>query len=73
MARDWSSDVCSSDLDTDFIKSMDQRWRDDQLNRTPLHRLASPNEVAAAVVAAVKYLTFTTGSIIAVDGGRPLS
>jgi 3-oxoacyl-[acyl-carrier protein] reductase len=60
-------------VDTDFIKSMDQRWRDDQLNRTPLHRLASPNEVAAAVVAAVKSLTFTTGSVIAVDGGRPLS
>jgi 3-oxoacyl-[acyl-carrier protein] reductase len=60
-------------VETDFIKSMDQRWRDEQLERTPLKRLASPNEVAAAVVAAVKNLTFTTGAIIAVDGGRPLS
>jgi 3-oxoacyl-[acyl-carrier protein] reductase len=60
-------------VETDFIKSMDQRWRDEQLNRTPLKRLASPNEVAAAVVAAVKHLTFTTGSVIAVDGGRPLN
>jgi len=60
-------------VETDFIKSMDQRWRDEQLERTPLKRLASPNEVAAAVVAAVKNLTFTTGSIIAIDGGRPLS
>src|SRR5258706_483502 len=57
----------------DFIKSMDQRWRDEQLERTPLKRLTSPNEVAAAVVVAVKNLTFTTGSIIAIDGGRPLS
>jgi len=43
------------------------------LERTPLKRLTSPNEVAAAVVVAVKNLTFTTGSIIAIDGGRPLS
>src|SRR6266849_5075164 len=60
-------------VETDFIKSMDQRWRDDQLDRTPLKRLASPKEVAAAVVAAVKNLTFTTGAIIAIDGGRPLT
>ena len=60
-------------VETDFIKSMDQRWRDEQLERTPLNRLASPSEVAAAVVAAVKNLTFTTGAIIAIDGGRPLS
>jgi len=60
-------------VETDFIKSMDQRWRDDQLERTPLKRLASPIEVAAAVVAVVKNLTFTSGSIIAIDGGRPLS
>jgi 3-oxoacyl-[acyl-carrier protein] reductase len=59
--------------DTDFIKSMDQRWRDEQLNRTPLKRLAAPDDIAAAVVAVVKHLTYTTGSIIAVDGGRPLS
>jgi 3-oxoacyl-[acyl-carrier protein] reductase len=60
-------------VETDFIKSMDQRWRDEQLERTPLKRLTSPSEVAAAVVVAVKNLTFTTGSIIAIDGGRPLS
>ena len=60
-------------VETDFIKSMDQRWRDEQLERTPLKRLASPDEVAAAVVAAVKNLTFTTGAVIAIDGGRPLS
>src|ERR1700730_2257879 len=60
-------------VETDFIKSMDQGWRDEQLERPALKRLASPNEVAAAVVAVVKNLTFTTGSIIAIDGGRPLS
>jgi 3-oxoacyl-[acyl-carrier protein] reductase len=57
----------------DFVRSMDKAWLDEQVNRTPLKRLAAPEEAAAAVVAAVKHLTFTTGSIIPVDGGRPLS
>jgi 3-oxoacyl-[acyl-carrier protein] reductase len=60
-------------VDTEFVKSLDQAWRDEQAARTPLRRLARPQEVAAAVVAAVTQLTFTTGSIIAVDGGRPLN
>jgi len=60
-------------VDTDFVKSLDQAWRDEQAARTPLARLARPQEVAGAVVAAVTQLTFTTGSIIAVDGGRPLN
>jgi 3-oxoacyl-[acyl-carrier protein] reductase len=60
-------------VDTDFVKSLDQAWRDEQAARTPLRRLAQPQEIAAAVVAAVTQLTFTTGSIIAVDGGRPLN
>jgi 3-oxoacyl-[acyl-carrier protein] reductase len=60
-------------VDTEFVKSLDQGWRDEQAARTPLRRLALPAEVARAVVAAVTQLTFTTGSILAVDGGRPLS
>ncbi|HLJ22675.1 MAG TPA: SDR family oxidoreductase [Candidatus Acidoferrales bacterium] len=57
----------------DFVRSMDKAWLEEQVNRTPLKRLAAPEEAAAAVVAAVKHLTFTTGSIIPVDGGRPLT
>ncbi len=57
----------------DFVQSMDKAWLDEQVIRTPLKRLAAPEEAAAAVIAAVKHLTFTTGSIIPVDGGRPLS
>jgi len=59
--------------DTDFVKSMDGRWRDEQAARTPLKRLALPEEVAGAVVAAATHLTFSTGTVIAVDGGRPLA
>jgi 3-oxoacyl-[acyl-carrier protein] reductase len=60
-------------VDNDFIRSMDQRWLKEQVARTPLKRLAAPDEVASAVVAAIKHFTFTTGSVIPVDGGRPLS
>lgn len=59
-------------VDTDFIRSLDPSWRDDQLARTPLGRLATPEEVAAAIVAVTRDLTFTTGSVLALDGGRPL-
>jgi 3-oxoacyl-[acyl-carrier protein] reductase len=60
-------------VDNAFIRSMDQRWLEEQVGRTPLKRLAAPEEVASAVIAAIKHLTFTTGAIIPVDGGRPLS
>jgi 3-oxoacyl-[acyl-carrier protein] reductase len=58
--------------DTEFVKSMDRGWRDEQAERTPLNRLADPREVALAVVALATHLTFTTGAVIPVDGGRPL-
>jgi 3-oxoacyl-[acyl-carrier protein] reductase len=58
--------------DTDFVKHLDPIWRDEQAARTPLKRLARPDEVAIAVVAAAIHLTFTTGVVIPVDGGRPL-
>lgn len=60
-------------VDNDFIRSMDPRWLEEQISRTPLKRLASTSEVAATVLAAIRHLTFTTGSILPVDGGRPLS
>jgi len=60
-------------VDNDFIRSMDPSWLEEQVSRTPLKRLAAPEEVAAAVIAAIKQLTFATGAVIPVDGGRPLS
>ncbi len=59
--------------DTEFVKQLDQNWRDEQATRTPLRRLANPDEVAAAVLAVATHLTFTTGAVIPVDGGRTLS
>jgi 3-oxoacyl-[acyl-carrier protein] reductase len=60
-------------VDNDFVRSMDRHWLEEQVGRTPLKRLAGMDEVASTVLAAIQHLTFTTGSIIAVDGGRPLS
>ncbi len=58
---------------TEFVQALDPAWRDEQVSRTPLGRLAAPEEIARAVVAAVRDLTFTTGCVIPVDGGRPLN
>ncbi|CAN5773962.1 SDR family oxidoreductase [soil metagenome] len=43
-----------------------------QERATPLRRLATPDDVAAAVHATIVDLWFTTGVAIPVDGGRPL-
>jgi 3-oxoacyl-[acyl-carrier protein] reductase len=59
-------------VDNDFVRSIDRHWLDEQVGRTPLKRLAAMDEVASAVLAAIRHLTFSTGSIIPVDGGRPL-
>ncbi len=60
-------------VDTEFVKSLDQTWRSEQIARTPLASLASPEHVADAVLACATHFTFSTGSIFAVDGGRPLA
>jgi len=43
-----------------------------QCDETPLGRLATPEDVAAAVSAAIHDLGFSTGCVLPVDGGRPL-
>jgi len=56
----------------EYADSMPTEVIDTQRNETPLGRLATPEDVASAVSAVVNDLPFTTGSIIPVDGGRPL-
>jgi 3-oxoacyl-[acyl-carrier protein] reductase len=60
-------------VDTDFIKGLDDSWRSQQVGRTPMSRLATPEEVAEAVLAAARLFTFTTGSVLPIDGGRRLA
>ncbi|WP_175908013.1 SDR family NAD(P)-dependent oxidoreductase [Burkholderia seminalis] len=59
-------------VDTEFVKAMDPAWRDEQAGKTPLGRLAQPEEIAQAVLSAVCDLRFSTGCVLPVDGGRPL-
>jgi 3-oxoacyl-[acyl-carrier protein] reductase len=60
-------------VDTEFVKGLDQSWRDEQAARTPLRRLATPDEVGAAVLALAATLKYANGCIIPLDGGRPLT
>ena len=60
-------------VDTEFVKSMDPAWHDEQAARTPLGRLATPDEIGETVVAAVTAMTAATGCIVLVDGGRSLA
>lgn len=59
-------------VDTELTRGWDPGRRRDMIERTPLGRLATPEDVAEAVVAAVVSLPSTTGAVIPVDGGRPL-
>ncbi|MGE0801257.1 MAG: SDR family NAD(P)-dependent oxidoreductase [Lautropia sp.] len=60
-------------VDTEFVRGLDASWREEQIDRTPMKRLASPEQVADAVLAVITKLKFTTGVVVPVDGGRPLA
>ncbi len=59
-------------VEGEYAKKMDPEMITMQKDLTPLHRLAQSDDVANAVLAAAALLTFSTGDIIHVDGGRPL-
>ena len=60
-------------VDTEFVKNLDQKWRDEQAARTPLQRLATADEIGAAALSVAAHLKYSTGCIIPIDGGRPLA
>jgi 3-oxoacyl-[acyl-carrier protein] reductase len=57
----------------DYAARFPQTFIDEQIDKTPLARLATAEDVSRAVMAVAEQLIFTTGTIINVDGGRPLS
>jgi len=57
----------------EYARKLDPVWFEEQTQATPLKRLALAEDVAEACVAMATHLTFTTGNIIHVDGGRPLT
>lgn len=56
----------------EYAKRMDPAYLQQQTDLTPLGRLATPEDVAETVWAVATTLTFMTGNIVPVDGGRPL-
>lgn len=56
----------------EYTKNIDPQYLQTQIDKTPLGRLATAEDVANTVFVLTTHLTFTTGSIIPVDGGRLL-
>ena len=56
----------------EYASRFPQEYIDEQISKTPLNRIAQPEDVADAVLATAEGLMFATGSIIEVDGGLSL-
>ncbi len=56
----------------EYAARFSEDYIQEQIDKTPLGRIAQPEDVAEAVLAVATQLTFSTGCIIPVDGGRPL-
>lgn len=56
----------------DYAARMPPEVLETQRSLTPLNRLAKADDVAQAIIAVASSLTFSTGCIIPVDGGREL-
>jgi 3-oxoacyl-[acyl-carrier protein] reductase len=59
-------------IDTGFVKGINPASFEQQAKVTPLKRLGLTKEISDAVVSVVTQMTYTTGIVIAVDGGRLL-
>lgn len=59
-------------VEGEYTKTFDPYFLKNQLDNTPLGRFAMGEDVANAVYAVATTLTFSTGNIITVDGGRLL-
>lgn len=59
-------------VEGEYTKNFDPAFLKNQMENTPLERFANGNDVANAVFTVATQLTFSTGNIITVDGGRLL-
>lgn len=60
-------------VDTTFVPGRGADFNDKVAMTTPLGRIGTPEDIAAAVEACATHLRFTTGVTLVVDGGRRLS
>ena len=56
----------------EYAKRFDPAYLQQQVDLTPVGRLATPEDVAETIWAIATTLTLMTGNIVPVDGGRPL-
>ncbi len=59
-------------VEGEYTKNFDPAFLKNQMDNTPLERFANGVDIANAVFAVATQLTFSTGNIITVDGGRLL-
>lgn len=57
---------------TDFVPGRDAAALEALAPSVPLRRIASAEDVARAILACATHLTYSTGSVVVVDGGRAL-
>ena len=55
----------------EYAKRMPAEYLQEQIDKTPMARLATPEDVAETIVAIKTMLPFSNGCVIPVDGGRP--
>jgi 3-oxoacyl-[acyl-carrier protein] reductase len=60
-------------VDTSFVPGRGADFNDKVAATTPLGRIGTPDDIAAAIEACATHLKFSTGVTIVVDGGRRLN
>ncbi|HEU0150134.1 MAG TPA: SDR family oxidoreductase, partial [Bradyrhizobium sp.] len=59
-------------VDTEFVPGRAIDFNTKVADTTPLKRIGSAQDIAAAITACATMLTYSTGHIVQVDGGRAL-
>ncbi len=60
-------------VEGEYTDKLDPAWTEEQRQLNPLKRLTNAEDVAHAVLACATLLKYSTGCVIPVDGGRPLT
>jgi len=60
-------------VEGEYTDKLDPAWTEQQRQLNPLKRLTTADDVAQAVLACATLLKYSTGCVIPVDGGRPLT
>ena len=60
-------------VEGEYTDKLDPTWTEQQRQLNPLQRLTTATDVAQAVLACATLLKYSTGCVIPVDGGRPLT